>query len=52
MAQGFLEQANVNVLTSVTQMIDLMRSFESLSQAIRSMTREVDQHLISELAKV
>ena len=51
-AQGFLEQANVNVLTSVTQMIDLMRSFESLSQAIRSMTREVDQHLISELAKV
>ncbi len=51
-AQGFLEQANVNPLTSVTQMIDLMRSFESLSQAIRSMTRDVDQHLISELAKV
>ncbi|MEJ2078265.1 MAG: flagellar basal-body rod protein FlgF [Acidobacteriota bacterium] len=51
-AQGYLEQANVNVLTSVTQMIDLMRSFESLSQAVRTMTRDVDQHLISELAKV
>lgn len=51
-AQGFLEQANVNPLTSVTQMIDLMRSFESISQAVRTMTKEVDQHLISELAKV
>jgi len=50
-AQGFIEQANVNPVKAVTDMITLMRSFEMLSQAVRSMTRDVDSRLINELAK-
>ena len=52
LAQGFLEEANVNPVKSVTEMITLMRSFEMLSQAVRSLTRDVDSRLINELAKI
>jgi len=50
--QGYLEGSNVDPLTSVTGMIQLMRSFEMLTQTIRSLTREVDQRVINEVGKV
>lgn len=50
--QGFIEQANVNAVKAVTEMVGLMRNFEMLSQAIRSLTRDVDQKLINELGRV
>lgn len=50
-AQGFLESSNVNPVATVTQMIGLLRSFELLSQAVRTISRDVDQKLINELAR-
>lgn len=50
--QGHLEGSNVDPLTAVTDMVQLMRSFEMLTQTIRSLTREVDQRVINEVGKV
>lgn len=51
-AQGFLEGANVNPIEGITQMITLMRSFEMLTNVIRSFSRDVDQRMISEVGRV
>ena len=52
LAQGYLEESNVNPVKAVTEMITLMRSFEMLSQAVHSLTRDVDSRLINELARI
>jgi flagellar basal-body rod protein FlgF len=49
--QGFLEQANVGAVESVTEMIALMRSFEMLTQTIRSLNQDVDQKMINEVGR-
>jgi flagellar basal-body rod protein FlgF len=51
-AQGFLEQSNVSAVSSMTEMVRIMRSFEMLSQAVRSISRDVDQKLINEVGRV
>lgn len=50
-AQGFLESSNVNPTATISQMIGLMRSFELLSQAVRSINRDVDSRLINDLTR-
>lgn len=50
--QGYLEQANVNPVQAMSEMIALMRSFESISQAIRSLSNNVDSKVINEVGKV
>lgn len=50
--QGYLEQANVNPVAAVADMIALMRSFETLSQVIRSLLEQVDDQVIQEVGRV
>jgi flagellar basal-body rod protein FlgF len=50
--QGFLEQSNVGAVESVTEMIGLMRSFEMLTQTIRSLNQDVDQKMINEVGRL
>lgn len=49
--QGYLEASNVDPVAQVMEMVSLMRSFEILSQAARSLSRDVDDRLVNELAK-
>lgn len=50
--QGYLEQANVNPVTGVAEMISLMRSFETLSLAIRSMVEQVNRNVTQDVGRV
>ncbi|HRR27479.1 MAG TPA: flagellar hook basal-body protein [Acidobacteriota bacterium] len=50
--QGYLEESNVNPIDHVMEMVSLMRHFELLAQAARSLSRDVDDRLVNELAKV
>jgi flagellar basal-body rod protein FlgF len=49
--QAHLEQANVEPMQAVSEMISLLRSFEMLSQAIRSVSNEVNKKVIDEVAR-
>jgi len=51
-ASGFLEQANINSVKSLAEVVNLMRSFEMLTRAIRSLTNDVDQKIINEVGRV
>jgi flagellar basal-body rod protein FlgG len=51
-AQRFLEKSNVNVMTSIAEMISLMRSFEMMTQTARSFSKDIDQRLINEIGRV
>jgi flagellar basal-body rod protein FlgG len=51
-AQGFLEQANVNVVESIAEMISIMRSFEMMTRTQRSFSKDIDQRLINEVGRV
>lgn len=51
-ASGYLEQANVNAVKNVSEVINLMRGFEMLTRAIRSLTNNVDQKVINDVGKV
>lgn len=51
-SQGFLEQSNVSAVAGMTEMVRIMRSFEMLSQAIRSIAADVDQKLINDVGRV
>ena len=51
-AAGFLEQANVNAVKNLSEVVSLMRSFEMLTRAIRSLTNNVDQKVINDVGKV
>lgn len=50
--QGFLERANINPIEAVTEMISLLRSFEMMSHAVRSISSDVDSKVINEVGKV
>ena len=43
--QGFLEDANVNPVTAMTQLITVQRSFDALQQAVRTY-KEIDDRSI------
>jgi flagellar basal-body rod protein FlgF len=49
--QAHLEQANVDPMQAVSEMISLLRSFEMLSQAIRSVSNDVNKKVIDEVAR-
>lgn len=51
-AAGYLEQANVNVVKNLAEVVNLMRGFEMLTRTIRSLTNSVDQKVINEVGKV
>lgn len=51
-AAGFLEQANVNAVKSLSEVVNLMRSFEMLTRAVRSLTNNVDQKVINEVGRL
>lgn len=51
-AAGFLEQANVNSVKNLSEVVNLMRSFEMLTRAIRSLTNNVDQKVINDVGRV
>lgn len=50
--QGFLEEANVNPIAGVGDMIAVMRSFEMLSRTVRAIDEEVDQQVIDQVGRV
>ena len=50
--QGFLEQANVNPIVGVAEMISIMRSFEMLSRAVRSLSDNVDRKVLDDVARL
>jgi len=50
--QGYLERANLNPIEGVSEMISLMRSFETLSLAIRSMIERVNKSVTEEVGRV
>jgi len=50
--QKYLERANVNVMESIAEMISLMRSFEMMSQVVRSFSKDINQKLLHEVGKV
>ncbi len=50
--QGYLEHANLNPIEGVASMVSLMRSFESLSLAIRSLIERVNQKVTDEVGRV
>jgi flagellar basal-body rod protein FlgF len=49
--QAHLEQSNVEPMQAVSEMISLLRSFEMLSQAIRSISNDVNKKVIDEVAR-
>jgi flagellar basal-body rod protein FlgG len=51
-ATGFLEQANVNAVKSLSEVVHLMRSFEMLTRAVRSLSNNVDQKVINDVGRV
>jgi len=51
-AAGYLEQSNINAVKNISEVVSLMRSFEMLTRAIRSLTNNVDQKVINEVGKV
>ena len=51
-AAGFLEQSNISAVKNITEVVSLMRSFEMLTRAIRSLTNNVEQKVINEVGKV
>jgi flagellar basal-body rod protein FlgG len=50
--QGYLEQSNVNPVSSMTEVISLMRGYEMLTRTIRTLTNEVDRKVINEVGRV
>lgn len=50
--QGYLEQANLNPVRAVADMISLMRSFEMIGLAIRSLSNQVDKKVTEEVGRV
>ncbi|MFB3901863.1 MAG: flagellar basal-body rod protein FlgF [Acidobacteriota bacterium] len=50
--QGRLEESNVDPLKNVARMVALVRSFEMLTQAVRSLTRDIDGKLINEVGRI
>jgi len=51
-AAGFLEQANINAVKNLSEVVSYMRSFEMLTRAIRSLTNNVDQKVINDVGRV
>jgi flagellar basal body rod protein FlgG len=51
-AAGFLEQANVNAVKSLSEVVNLMRSFEMLTRAVRSLSNNVDQKVINDIGRI
>jgi len=49
--QGFLEGANVNIVSEMTEMIDLQRAYQSQQKAIQT-TDEIDQQSTSRVGKL
>ena len=50
--QGYLEQANVNPVQGIAEMISLMRSFEMLSLTVRSMIDQVNRNVTNDVGRV
>ena len=50
--QGFLERANVNPIAGMAEMISIMRSFEMLSRAVRSLSDNVDRKVLDDVARL
>ena len=50
--QGFLEQSNVNPIAGLAEMISIMRSFEMLNRAVRSITDVVDRKVLDEVGRL
>ena len=50
--QGFLERANVNPVVGLAEMISIMRSFEMLSRAVRSISDNVDRKVLDDVARL
>jgi len=49
--QGFLEGANVNIVSEMTEMIDLQRAYQSQQKAIQT-TDDIDQQSTSRVGKL
>lgn len=49
--QGYLEGANVNIVSQMTEMIDLQRAYQSQQKAIQT-TDEIDQQSTSRVGKL
>lgn len=49
--QGYLEGANVNIVTEMTEMIDLQRAYQSQQKAIQT-TDDIDQQSTSRVGKL
>lgn len=49
---GYLEQSNINAVKNLSEVVSLMRSFEMLTRAVRSLDNNVDQKVINEVGKV
>lgn len=49
--QGYLEGANVNIVSEMTEMIDLQRAYQSQQKAIQT-TDDIDQQSISRVGKL
>jgi flagellar basal-body rod protein FlgF len=48
---GYLEQSNVNPISGITQMVDLMRHFEAIQKSINLMMNEMNPKVIDKLGR-
>jgi flagellar basal-body rod protein FlgF len=51
MRQGFLEQSNVNAVTSVVEMVQIMRRFESIQKGVNLVLNDLDSKSIEKLGR-
>ena len=49
--QGFLEQSNVNAVTSVVEMVGIMRRFEAIQKTVNLLLNDVDAKSIEKLGR-
>jgi flagellar basal-body rod protein FlgF len=48
-SSGYLEQSNVNAVSSVVRMVEIMRHFEALQKSLSLMMNEIDEKSIEKL---
>jgi flagellar basal-body rod protein FlgF len=51
MRSGYLEQANINTIRSMVDMISLLRSFESIQRSVNSEMNDMNQKVIDRLGR-
>jgi len=48
---GYLEQSNVNAVSSVVQMVDILRHFEAIQKSVNLLMNDINSKAIDKLGR-